>query len=70
MSKTRTSKLDKIRLLVAQMYCASGCSCCRDDDEWHRTTGELAKLLDIPAYSDHSGYEFHTVVNQAKEKKP
>lgn len=63
-----TKNMEKIRLLVAQMFCASGCSCCRDDAEWYRTSGELAKLLDVPAFDDGSGFDFYTIKREAKEK--
>lgn len=58
---TPQAKIFKIRKLVAQLYCASGCSCCRNDEKWKEAGDELAKLLGIPPYDDGSGYDFYKV---------
>jgi hypothetical protein len=63
-------KSDKIRLLVVQLYCASGCSCCRDDEEWKRCGDALGRLLDIPPYGDGSGFDFYSVKEAATLKEP
>ena len=58
---TPMKNLDKIRKNVADLYCASGCSCCRDNEEWERASNELANLLNIPEYDDGLGYDFYSV---------
>ena len=60
--------MHQIRRLVAEMFCSAGCDCCRDTNEWDRTTEELAKLLEIPAYEDGSGFNFYQVRDEYKEK--
>jgi hypothetical protein len=60
--------LEDIRGLVAKLYCASGCSCCRDDTEWEEASEELGELLDIPKYEDGSGRDWYTVRDEAASK--
>lgn len=57
---------DAVRDLVATLWCASGCSCCRDDDAWEKASHELAELLGIPKYDDGSGYDWYSVCDAAK----
>lgn len=57
---------DALRDLVATLWCASGCSCCRDDDAWEKASHELAELLGIPKYDDGSGYDWYSVCDAAK----
>ena len=59
---------DAVRDLVATLWCASGCSCCRDDDAWGKASHELAELLGIPKYDDGSGYDWYSVCDAAKEQ--
>jgi hypothetical protein len=54
-------EIEKIRLEVAKLYCASGCSCCRDDDNWYKSAENLANILDIPKFEDGSGFDFYKV---------
>lgn len=61
-------QLEAIKKAVAELYCASGCSCCRDEKGWDKASEELAKLLDIPAYDDGSGFDFYSVRDSYKEK--
>lgn len=57
---------DALRDLVATLWCASGCSCCRDDDAWEKASHELAELLGIPKYNNGSGYDWYSVCDAAK----
>lgn len=57
---------DALRDLVATLWCASGCSCCRDDDAWEKASHELAELFGIPKYDDGSGYDWYSVCDAAK----
>ena len=57
---------DAVRDLVATLWCASGCSCCRDDDAWEKASHELAELLGIPKYNNGSGYDWYSVCDAAK----
>jgi hypothetical protein len=58
---SRDAALVKARAWVSALYCASGCSCCRDDDGWEAASEVLAGLLDIPKYGDGSGFDFYAV---------
>ena len=60
---TETTK--RVREEVAKLYCASGCSCCRDDKAWEEAGKELARLLNIPPYEDGSGFNFYKVRDEA-----
>lgn len=60
----------ELRALVAKLYCASGCSCCRDDTAWYAAADELAKALNIPRFADDSGWDFWSVRDAAKEQTP
>lgn len=60
---------DALRDLVATLWCASGCSCCRDDDAWEKASHELAELLGIPKYDDGSGYDWYSVYDAAKDAR-
>lgn len=62
-------KGERIRKLVVDLYCASGCSCCRDDEAWKKAGDELAKLLDIPPYKDGSGFNFYKVHDEYKRQE-
>ena len=56
---------EKIRQAVADYISSEGCSCCRGDNhEEHKRI--LAKLLDVPMYSDKSGYNFSKFQSKAK----
>lgn len=50
---------EKVRTAVANYMRSEGCSCCRDRDAHERHEAELAKLLDVPAYDDNSGFDFY-----------
>lgn len=54
----KDDKLAAIRQALADYMQAEGCSCCRDIDAHKKAAATLAKLLDVPAYSDDSGYDF------------
>lgn len=55
----------EIRKAVADYVGSEGCNCCSGSDhEEHKD--HLGELLDIPKYSDGSGYDFYKV---AKGKK-
>lgn len=53
----------KLRTAVANYMCSEGCSCCRDTDMHEKHEAVLAKLLDVPAYDDNSGYDFRQFVD-------
>lgn len=48
----------EIREAVADYMQTEGCACCRDIDGHKANARKLAKLLDVPMYSDGSGYNF------------
>lgn len=66
--RPKTIDADKVRDLVAKLYCAAGCSCCRDDDVWYEAAEELGELLEVPKYDDGSGRDWYSVRDAAKAK--
>lgn len=64
------SREAKIKALVAKMYCAAGCSCCRDTDAWNESTNALAALFDVPAYSDDSGFDWYKIRDEIERSTP
>ena len=59
-----TDEVDSVRDLVARLYCASGCDCCRDTETWETTADELARRFNIPRYDD-GGYNWYSVRDAA-----
>lgn len=56
---TELAKFKKeLRQAVADYMKSEGCSCCQDIDAHKEHTKRLAKLLNVPMYSDKSGYNF------------
>jgi methionine aminopeptidase len=53
------TKLEQIRQAIADYMGSEGCSCCQNIDAHKLHTARLAGLLDVPMYSDGSGYDFH-----------
>lgn len=47
-----------MRNVIADYMWSEGCSCCRDTDAHEENTKRIAELLDVPMYSDGSGYDF------------
>lgn len=60
--------LPTIRRAVADYMASEGCDCCRNIDEHKKNKERLAKLLNVPMYSDKSGYDFYKF--KSKERKP
>lgn len=60
--------LKKIREAVANYIRTEGCGCCegRDHDE-HAAV--IAKLLNVPMYSDKSGYDFQKFVTSSATQR-
>lgn len=55
----------ELRRVVADLLYAAGCSCCRNDTAWYAAQAELARLLDVPAYADQSGFDFSKFMSGA-----
>ena len=51
-------KASEIRKLIANYMYAEGCECCRNVEQHRKWKEEIAKLLDVEAYDDNSGYDF------------
>ena len=49
---------EEIRENVANYMRSEGCSCCQDIDEHKQNKAKLAELLNVPPYSDNSGFDF------------
>lgn len=57
MKKEALVKQSTLRQAVADYMQSEGCSCCRGSNHAeHKAV--LAKLLNVPKYSDRSGYDF------------
>ncbi len=50
--------LEEVRQAIAEYMYSEGCSCCRDIDAHEVNKKRLAELLNVPLYSDGSGYDF------------
>lgn len=57
--KNRTVSLIEVRKAVADYMSSEGCSCCQDTEAHDTHKKTLAKLLDVRAYKDKSGYDFY-----------
>ena len=69
-SKRKDATLIEIRNALADYIRAEGCSCCRDIDAHEAAKVRLAKLLNVPRYSDGSGYDFYKFATPRKARKP
>lgn len=61
--------LAAIRQAFADYRYTEGCACCQSVEGHDEASGRLAKLLDVPAYADGSGHDFHqfrTITTGAK----
>lgn len=52
------AKLNEIRRALADYMRAEGCSCCRNIEDHKHAAERLALLLNVPRYSDGSGFDF------------
>jgi hypothetical protein len=57
--ESNMTKLEKVRKALADYMYSEGCYCCRSEPKHSEAAAELAKLLNVPAYSDDSGYDFY-----------
>ena len=48
----------EIRRAVADYMHSEGCSCCQDIDAHREHAKKLGELLNVPMYTDGSGYDF------------
>lgn len=55
--KTLTAFKKEMKQAIADYMRSEGCSCCRGDDHSDHKV-RIAKLLNVPKYSDGSGYDF------------
>ena len=55
-------ELERLRAEVREAFAnyqrSEGCGCCGDDEAHKEAATRLAKLLDVPMYTDGSGYDF------------
>jgi len=58
MRKRMIVDLREIRRAIADYMHSEGCSCCRDIEAHQRHKAAIAELLQVPMYSDKSGYNF------------
>lgn len=67
LSKTGLAEFKKqLRQAVADYMRSEGCSCCQDIDAHREHKKRLAKLLNVPMYSDKSGYDFSKFVTKGE----
>lgn len=50
--------IDEIRMVIADYMHSEGCSCCQDTPKHNEAAKKLAEMLNVPMYSDGSGYDF------------
>ena len=58
-----------IRRAVADYMRTEGCDCCQDIDGHMKAKKRLAKLLSVPPYDDHSGYDFYRFSTKSKSSE-
>ena len=56
---------EAIREAIADYIASEGCSCCQDTPKHEAALRRLAILLDVPEYSDGSGYDFYRYASEA-----
>ena len=56
----------KLRTMVADLFCAAGCSCCRNEKEWEAAQAALAKRLGVPKHPDGLGYNFNKFASKRR----
>lgn len=71
LSQLRKELKKETLILLIDLIKASGCSCCRDNENWFKTQDKLAKLFDVPRYDDDSGVDWDKGVERVcgKEEK-
>lgn len=57
---------DKLKTAIADYMWSEGCSCCEGDDHKEHKD-RIGELLNIPKYSDDSGYDFKNFRTQEAE---
>lgn len=57
--RNEMENLEAVRKALADYMSAEGCSCCRNEVAYEAAKGRLAKMLEVPMYSDGSGYDFY-----------
>jgi hypothetical protein len=57
---------ETIKALIATLYCAAGCSCCRDCETWEDSSSKLGALLEVPKYDDDSGHDWYALRDRMK----
>lgn len=50
--------LEQIRTALADYIASEGCSCCQNKEAHDEAAARLAALLDVPAFTDGSGFDF------------
>ena len=58
MSQRKKYSIKEVRTAVADYMRSEGCSCCRNIEAHDRNKAKLGEMLDVPEYSDGSGYDF------------
>jgi hypothetical protein len=48
-----------VRRAFADYVASEGCDCCKNAEKHDAAMKRLARLLDIPPYSDKSGYDIY-----------
>lgn len=61
--------LERQRALVANLYVAAGCNCCRDEKAWQAASDQLGQLLGVPRYEDDSGVDWYAARDDAERGK-
>lgn len=67
-AKRKPEREIEIRRLIADYMAAEGCSCCQSIDRHREIKEKLALLLNVPKYSDGSGWNFGKFETKVKGK--
>jgi hypothetical protein len=63
----KTVNIEDIRKAIANYMLSEGCSCCQDISAHEHSAEIIAKMLNVPLYSDGSGYNFTMFSDRAKD---
>lgn len=61
--------LPALRRAVADYMASEGCGCCSNHIQHKEDEHALAKLLDVPAFKDGSGYDFRLFATPRERRR-
>jgi len=61
-----SKQIQAVRDALADYIVSEGCSCCRNEEAHTEAKAKLARLLEVPAYKDGSGWDFYKFGSKRK----